>query len=456
MIYTRNSQAEAAETFRVGFSVFYPCNKARVQLLRDIVGGITSSESSSLSALPHAQDNVGIRRKRPGCEPDSCQFRLTTRLNPLLLKASVEGLTRDNYAAAMIAEALDAESVFLKRGCRIRSDCDSFERCPGSWTAGGAFNAAELDDTMQSLLVHCTNDLTGQLCGMDTGVWIPDDSCLQRGETAGKNVKNAKMGRYSHVQLLLALQTHVIGCWGDPESTSFHPETAGELAVTHATRLLEASLEVFTALFGEENVRDPGFSALDHEAVRCSFLSMVPLLCVSIVALPVRREGVASLATALLPALLPMIRVVDRFNRLQETVESNNDGLLRPPSAENGPGFAFWMRGFEEALAMLSAELACGLIENGAINPHASVVQPPCAVSEGRRDGEGIGIGHDETDERAQYVVELMLISSPFLEYGRECFNRPSGEVGPDSPSNSAAFGDARKVTRVSRAVQIS
>lgn len=442
-----NSQAEVAESFRVGFGLFYPCNKARVQLLRDIVDGIASSDSSSLCRRPHIQDNGNIGRTLTGREPDSDQFRLTARLNPILLKAAIEGLTRDNYAAAMVAEALDAEGVFLKREGRVRPECESLERWPGGWTAEGAFNAMELDGIMRSLLVHCTNDLTGRLCDSDTGVRIPANSCCRRGKTTGESVKNAKMATCSHVKLLLTLQTHVIGCWGDLESTILRPGTAGELAVAHAIRLFEANLEVFTRLFEEENVRDPGPSALDHEAVRRSFLSMVPLLCVSITALPVPREGRASLAIALLPALLPMIGVVDRFNRLQETVEDNIDELLCPRSSESGSSFACWMRGLEETLAVLSADLVCGLIENGAIKTHAPLVQLPCAASDGRRDGEGISTDHDRTDDRDERLVELMLTSSPFLEHGRECFNRPSGEFGPGSPLNSSAFGDARKVT---------
>lgn len=458
-IFTNLTQAEAAEAFRVGFSIFYPCNAARIRLLRDMVGSISCTGSRTPCTPWKAQDDKDSEKICPRGDPDRNRSRLTRKSNRVLVQVASEGLARDTYAAAVVADALRADSEMWKRVDRKRAEGSSRDGAAAECTTERLFDATELESAMRSLLVYCVSDLIGQLVKSDKSAPRPEMTpCSESGGNAEEDANSGTMVGCPYVHLLLALQAHVIGsCSVAADRTSVCVETGRELAVAHAVRVLEASLEIFTRLVGTGQAKDGGTSdensytidSTNHNAMRHSFIALVPLLCTSLIALPIPTRARMSVVAALLPSLLPLVGVVDRFNRFQE---AKAEGSLGSSSSRDVTEITRWEIGLEEALATLTADLVCSLTEEGAITSSATRAPSSCRVSEKRRcerdfDKYGDNADYDLAEDGNRDTTELLLLSSPFLEPGRECFDWPSGDVGSTSSQDDTNFADARKVT---------
>lgn len=430
-----------------------------MRLLRDIVESVINSETNSRPESPSdAQDDGENARTRCRRYRMSRRQHLTLTSNPMLVLAAMEGLTRENYAAALIAEALDGDN---------KIEQDKHERLPGSgkvgeleagsWKKEVDLGAVELDDAMQALLSHSAADLRVRLWGKESSSPSPEtEGGLRRREdtrVAGVCSSDTRTSGCPHVRVLRALQVHIIAYCGDSgRHTPTCTVAARELVVALAVRLLRASLEVFTTLLELETPGDGDswecnrhracIDQTQEETVRQSFLALVPLLCTSIVALPVNKGGRVSLATALLPSVYPLVGTVDRVNRLQRTK------YVGSTSHQNGTTFVYWISGFEEALAMLSADLVCSLTEEEAVTPRRLVDPTSRTVGDrGVRDRNGAHENShtNEAEQTSQDVIELLLKLSPFLQHGRPCFDQQGVGPFPNNPD----FADAFKVTTV-------
>lgn len=414
-------QVEAAEAFTAGFSVFFPSNLARVRLLQDIIKTISTTTSPFLPQdTPENIDNKENRRrsKKPFRRPHSAPTKSKSRF----VQVAVEGLSRENYAAALVAWALRSD----------KSTVDKRDIGTGAGITTDAFGTEELDTAMKSLLFYCADDLNDILWGLASASDNVKRSCGQgNGDTKGGGREENGFG-CPHSRLLLALQVHVTAYCGNADANEAHTSAARELSLAHASRLLHESVKVFTALAGD---KDPtGGGVCDHrdshaevDAVRKSFVALLPLLCTSVAAVPAEWKGCVSQASALLPIVIPLIGAVDRFNRFVCAAASNKSGNTPPssspsspslsPSRSNTPTSTCWLNGLEEALAMLASDLACGLMDmKHTPNPEGLHFQQP------------LGAERPENEKQGKDIVDLLLTSSPFLAHDRENFDWSSTE----------------------------
>eukprot|EP00752_Nemacystus_decipiens_P011018 g9791.t1 len=383
-------QAEAADTFRVGFSVFFPSTRARARLLRDIMKKIATAGSPSPKYAQHNNDKE-IRRRSHG----KSQTKLRQRVLPALktnsiVHLAVEALARDDYAAGLVLGAFSQNGP----GGDKQEDHESM-----SEESDQVIDAGELDAAMESLLLHCVDDL-------HTRLW-PEDVCDLGGATRTCCGQEEAPCPYS--RLLLVLQEHAVTYWGNMDGAAVKQDSARELSLAHAVRLLEQSLKIFTRLLAEGDQPGGGARANRYtvnghdvlEKLKNSFVSLVPVLCGSVVAVSAEGGCFLSLAARLLPLVVPLLRAVDRF------------GSPRPPEgACPSPG---WLAELEQAIAMLSADLTCGLIDMKGLRIRHD---PEFSAQEAGRGG-----APSQRGNQIEVLVELLLTSSPFLACGPESFD---------------------------------
>lgn len=330
------------------------------------------------------------------------------------MRLAVKALARDEYAAGLVLGAFNHGG---SRGDK-QDDHES-----GSEESNQAFDAAELEAAMDSLLLHCVGDLHKRL-------W-EEDVCELGGASGSCSGQEEAPCPYS--RLLLVLQQHVVTYWGNADGNAAKKDSARELSLAHAVRLLEQSLEIFTRLLTEGD--QPRGGALDNrrtrignalvDRLRNSFVSLVPVLCGSVVAVPTEGGGFLSLAARLLPLLVPLLRAVDRFDS--------------PRSAKGVCSSPGWLAELEEALAMLSSDLACGLIDMEGLRIHHRL---GFSTQE-----SGSGSGHNRSGDRSEGIVKLLLTSSPFLACGHESFDWSGLENEEASQPDSSYFSHALEVT---------
>lgn len=392
-----------------------------MRLLKDVVATITTMGSDSPE---HTRHHVDDKEKRRRSHAKSQQrVRLGSKPSSLLMQLAVEALARQNYAAGLV------------RGAFHRTGSGG-DRQDGNETlsrdASETFDVTELDAVMQSLLSCCARDLQrklwgGEVASKSLASSSLERSCNQRGRKDDSRFENTEAARCPYSRLLLVLQEHVVACWSNTDGDATKKNDARELSLAHASRLLERSLEVFTRLLAERDQHGSSAGENRHngnghpqvDAVTNSFVSLVPVLCTSVAALPTEDEGFLSRAAGLLPLIVPLMKVVDRFNR-SGTSTSNTAAPVH--EAQSPPG---WITELEEALAMLSSDLVCGLIDMKATKVRQHVEIPPQEIG-GGGDGSGDGDGGGDRNRReakAEDIVELLLASSPFLAFGRESFD---------------------------------
>lgn len=407
-------QAEAAETFRVGFSVFFPSTRARVRLLRDIVTTITMAGSPSPKHAQHADDKETRRRSQSKSQTKSLQQWVRPALKSnSMMRLAVEALARDEYATGLVLGA------FNYKGSAGDPQDDDETR---SGESGKAFDAAELNAVMESLLLHCVGDLHKRL-----GEKNVYDLGGASGSNSGQTEAPCPCSR-----LLLVLQEHVMTFWGNTDGDATMKDSARDLALVHAARLLEQSLKIFTRLLAEGD--QPGGGARDNrntgnghlliETLRNSFVSLVPVLCGSVVAIPAEGGCFLKLTARLLPLIVPLLRAVDRF-----------DSPRIPKGACSSPG---WLAELEEALAMLSSDIACGLIDMKGLKVRHHVGISPQDTGSGR--------ARNRRGDRSEGIIELLLTSSPFLACGHESFDWSGLEDEDASQPDSSDFAHALEV----------
>lgn len=409
-------QVEAAEAFTAGFSVFFPSNLARVRLLQDIIKTISTTTAPFLPQdTPENIDNKENRRrsKKTFRRPQSAP----TKSKSSFVRVAVEGLSRENYAATLVAWAFRSD----------KSTVDKREIGTGAGVTTDAFGTEELDTAMKSLLSYCADDLNDRLWGLER-------SCGQgNGDTKGGGREENGFG-CPHSRLLLALQVHVTAYCGNADANAAHINAARELSLAHASRLLQESVKIFSALAGDKDQTGGGAcghrdSHAEVDAVGKSFVALLHLLCASVAAAPAEWKGCVSQASALLPIVIPLIGAVDRFNRSVCAAASNKSDNTLPSSLSspssssrsNTPTSICWLNGLEEALAMLASDLACGLMDMG----HTP-------SPEGLHFQRSLGAERPENEKQGKDIVDLLLTSSPFLAHDRENFDWSSTE--DDSP----------------------
>lgn len=444
MLHLYARQVEAAEALSVGFSVFYPSSLARVRLLQDIVN-ITTKRCSVPAT--NTQEHGGNKENCRRSHAKSQRPRLTSKVDSILMQVAVEGLCRECYAADLVAEALSGKAMADKID-HNQPMKETLEVGTGAWKTDDNFKASDLDAAMISLLLFCVNDLKERLWGTKGTLQSLKGPCVQPDSVAKRRALKAETAKCPHSRLLLVLQAHVVAASGDGDGDAARASAARELSLGHATRLLKESLEIFTKMLDEINRTGSGARGSGHynktypymNAVKNSFVALVPLLCGSLASLPMVAEGRVHRAAALLPLVIPLLGAVDCFNRLNTsgTAAPSHDSLLPPTSWRNGPTSKRWMTGLEETLAMLSADLACGLIVMDAItSPRLASFhfQDSC----GDNDSDG-----NRKYDRNEDMVDVLLSCSPFLAHGRAMLDRPSLEDDnfsqPNTPDLAAAL----------------
>lgn len=442
-------QIEAAEAFRTGFSIFFPSNHARVGLLREIVRGLTNADSVFTSGEIREGSKLGDKLQRS--HPKANRQHLIPKPESTLLQVAVEGLAREKYAAALVAEAFGGDAEAGTEGSNEKLRDRRQEIGDGSREAWERLDAAELDSIMRSLLSYCTNSLHHRLSRTCTNV----GESGPQGDSSAETFPGGGAEQYGcpYTRLLVVLQTHMVAYWGDTDGDPGRTSAARELSLAHAVRLFEGSLQVFAHLL--KDIKQAGGHGYDiRRAVMNSFVALVPLLCASIAVLPAKGEGRVSRAAALLPLVVPLVAAVDRFNHLHASnaIGQVGDGIVPPsrPCPVNAT-ITRWMTGLEEALAMLSADLVCGLAEKDAIRARRAVGLSSHKSCIGADVGGGCNDGVDQNqrkDERTEDVVELLLRSSPFLANGRESFDWPSSADGVCSQPDSPDYAQALEVSK--------
>lgn len=406
-------QGEAAETLRVGFSVFFPSTRARVRLLRDIVTMITIAGSPSPKHAQHTNDKETRRRAHMKSQEKSQQWVLPAPKSSSMMRLAVEALARDDYAAGLVMGA------FNNKGYRRDTQGDGET---GSGQSDKTFDAAELDAVMESLLLHCVGNLHKRL-------W-EENPCDLGGANGGCSGRTEASCPYS--RLLLVLQEHLVTCWGKTGGDAVKKESARDLSLAHAARLLEQSLKVFTKLQLEGDqlgggARDNRHAENGHllvDTLRTSFVSLIPVLCRSVVAVPAEGGGFLTLAARLLPLVVPLLKIVDRFD-----TPRTPKGVF--PSAN-------WLAELEEALALLSSDLACCLIDMKGLKVRHHVGL--CSQQAGGGDAR------NRRGDQSGGITELLLASSPFLACGQESFDWSGLEDEDTSPPDSSEFAHAFEV----------
>lgn len=387
-----------------------------MRLLKDIVAMITTTGSDSPE---HTQDHVDDQEKRRRSYVKSQrQDHLGSKPSSLLVQLAVEALARQNYAAGLVLGAFNHKASGRENKVdhgTVSGDVDE------------TFDIAGLDSVMQSLLSCCANDLErklwgGEVTSMSLAASSLERSCNQGGRNNDNRFAQTKIAKCSYSRLLLVLQEHVVACWKNAEGDAIRKNDARELSLAHASRLLEQSLKAFTRLVAERDQNGGGASENHHngngqsqfDALANSFLSLVPVLCTSVAALPTEGEGFLSRAAGLLPLVIPLMRAVNRFDR------PNMIASEAPAQDEHSHSSPGWLTELEEALATLSSDLVCGLMDMKTTKVRQQPEEPPPQEING---GGGTGGGRNRTEEKAEDIVELLLASSPFLAFDRESFD---------------------------------
>ena len=351
---------------------------------------IEMAGSSSPKHAPHINDEATRRGSHAKPQTKSQQLILPSQQSNRMMRLAVEALARDEYAAGLVLGA------FHHRGPGGEVQDDGETTCE---EADRPLDAAELDAVMDSLLMQCVGHLRKRLWGgneFDLGG--PNGSCSGQAEAP-----------CPFSRLLLALQDHVVTYWGNSDGDAAKRDSARDLSLAHAVRLLQQSLEIFARLLAERDQPDGGPCDNRHtgnghllaETLKNSFVSLVPALCGSLTVVLAEGGGFLTLAARLLPLIVPLLRVVDRFGRSRASERAS-------PS----PG---WLAELEEALALLSSDLACGLIDMKGLRTRHRVELSPQET--------GSGSVQNQRGDRRENVVKLLLTSSPFLAGGHESFD---------------------------------
>ncbi|CAM9356733.1 unnamed protein product [Ectocarpus sp. 12 AP-2014] len=428
-------QVEAAEAFRIGFSVFFRSNLARVKLLQDVVIALKTAGPVSLEQTQRPLDDKGKDMQSPArLQQRVCR---APRSNTLLRRLAVEGLARDNYASAIVSGTFN----------RQRSE-DNEQEDSGTAIGEAAenFDATKLDAVMQSVLSYCADDLQKRLWGGSVASEKADFEYLERPHYQSRTDNerrfvSSEIVRCPYSRLLLVLQEHVIAYWGDADVGVERRAAARGLSLTHASRLLEESQHIFSRLLMEwDQTTRSAHGSRSDDVLKNSFVELLPALCISITSLPTEGEDCLARAAALLPLVLPLMGAVDRFNGLRISTE----GAATPVGDE--PSQSDWSTQLEEALARLSSDLVCSLIDMNSIKTRQPIIR--------RSHETGCDRERDWGEEDSEELVEMLLASSPFLAFGRETFGW-SDQHTKDGPSrlDSPVFSQALKVIELQEGV---
>lgn len=426
-------QMEAAEAFRVGFSVFYPSNLARVRLLMEIA--TATKATGSIPPERTGQDLRDEEKLRRRNEKLQNRIRPVPQASGLMMRLEVEGLARKEYAAALVNEAFDHKGPPGEAG----EENGTEERVPRNeiWESGENFDVTKLDTVMQSLLSYCADNLHMRLWGSK----CPSANatlCRQEKERYESPCTEEHAAGCPHPSLLLVLQEHIVVCWGDTDGSDDRQAAARELTLAHTSRLLGESLQVFTRLLadGEQHVGNKR----SQKHLTDSFMSLIPVLCTSWLAIPAEGEGFLWRAAALLPLVVPLIRAVDCFNRSRASAAETAAVAIRDKHSASS-----WLIDFEEVLAMLCSELVCGVID---VNP----TKLPSLVEVDSHEhctGDSVGGGsRNRSDGPVEDdIAELLMASSPFLGFDREGFDWSGREDRYPSQADHNVFSHALEVT---------
>lgn len=449
-------QAEAAQVFRTGFNLFYPSKAARISLLGDIVGFVSDSAGSSARLHPDAGNSAHRAEISPlsGRRCLKSLPRLNQLSNSLQLQLAMEGLAREDIAATLVVSAIHTNA----KGREEDQNCDDSraESVP-TCTLVEKFDAQDLDEVMRMLLSQCVSDLDKHLWGVEDHSTPAEgpNALSSRGASSNATGASESVPTCSRVRLLLVLQEHMMSCWSDYSDATGEKKSIRDLCLAHAVRLLDASREVYEKLLERGNARDSEVRhLLDHRqqnAVRKSFMVLIPILCASITSLPTGAIRRVSLVAELLPLVIPVTRAIERFNHLHAPVaKAVHDALLRTASINDGDPFPRWAMSLEAALGMLSSDLVCNLIEGRNIRFHgmpsgsASNFSPPRELERnefGQPDGVSDAVPIEAEANAQDGLIELSFKFGPFLRHARESF-----EHQDDSLSTGDEFYDLPKV----------
>lgn len=352
----------------------------------------------------------------------------------------MECLSRENYAATLVLGALKGEIN--------TAEDDDDESC-------GRLSALELDAILRTLLLNCAGDLKRRLADPNSIDSAEVSPCQQenKGNTsdpAGEGMQGS--AKCPQVHLLLVLQTHLVAIWGNGEGDDACVSVARELSLAHAKRLLEESLAIFAGVLrekGSDELEGAGVTETrdNIQIMRASFVSLVPLLCGSLTALQLKKTDRTTRASFLIPSVVHLVKAVDNFNSrcaLTSVIPECDEPGTPSISCSDNPTHKRWMIGLEEALAMLAADLACGLTEPGAINISGTEDEV--------KNGDTFvgGCYKNDADPKPNPdMIELLLSTSPFLRHGRESFDWSYSEDEKSWQSNSPAFAPALEVNAI-------
>lgn len=405
--------------------MFWEDNSARVRLLKDVLAATSAGLPSSEPTEGNADAKERRRRSQTKWQAKSVELdRRAPKPNSVLLLLAVEALAHENYAAGLVWSAFNYQESKVDG-----PNNDGTEHGESRLS----FGAAELDAAMQSLLLHCAGDLHRRLWGGSVG---------DQGRASGSHFGRAEACACPYSRLLLELQEHVVACWGDTDGQVTNKDAARELSLAHAARLLGQALEIFTRLLTEGHQpgggarHDPHHESKHYhsavDALRNSFVSLIPTLCISVVALP--REGGRFLprAAGLLPLVIPLLKAVNRF---ESSRVSKSPADILVLGARSSPG---WTTELEEALAMFSSDLVCGMIDMDGIRVPRHLGLP-------WQGGGGDGV-RDRRGRWSEDMVELLLVSSPFLAFDHESFDWSGTEDGDASQPDDSDLSRALEV----------
>lgn len=358
----------------------------------------------------------------------------TPRASSLMMRLAVEGLARNGYAGAIVHGAFNQEA------CAYITGEDNGAGKGGAKNeiqeANERFDATKLDAVMQSLLSYCADNLHARLWG---GRCTSTKAASREQEKGrhGSPCREEEAAGCPYSSLLLALQEDVVACWSKMNGSNDRKTAARGLTLAHTLRLLEESLQVFTRLLSD---RDQHVGDKRPQAdLTNAFMSLVPVLCDSWVALPAEGESFLWRAAALLPSVVPLIRAVDLFCRPRAST------VMDAAAVRDAHVTARWLVNFEESLAMLCSDLVCGVVDAESTNLPQRV--DPISRENGGDGCVDSGTRHRRGERVEEDVVELLMVSSPFLSCGRASFDWSGLEDECSSQPENHEFSHALEVT---------
>lgn len=399
-----------------------------MQLLQDVVTALKMTGPVSPEYIQRPLDDKGKDRQTPlGLQQRVCR---APRSNTLLIRLAVEGLARDNYASAIVSGAFNH-----KRSV----DNEQEDHGTAIGEVAENFDAAKLDAVMKSVLSYCADDLQKRLWGVSAASENAVFENLARPCRQSRTDNEHRFGssvavRCPYSRLLLVLQEHVIAYWGDADVGVERRAAARGLSLTHASHLLEESQHIFSRMLTERGQTTGGATGSRSDGVlKNSFVALVPALCISITSLPAEGEDCLTRAATLLPLVLPLMGAVDRFNGLRMSTE----GAAAPVGDEPSP--SDWSAQLEEALAQLSSDLVCSLIDMNSVKMRQPMMRGSHET--------GCDPERDWGDEDSEELVEMLLASSPFMAFGCESFGWSDQNTKDDSSQlESPDFSQALQV----------